>query len=222
MRPADRNVFKNCAAQLNLWIIVRRTNPESLQYVGVEGFVPKRIDCKAKTADIGPQAGLVVSPELLPGAYTREKKAKALKSWEDFGEVLQNSLGGYSVDTRPDSPRFGCLLLDGKCIHGDYDIYDIIIPEHARRNLRAVESLLGQSHMRGPRFFQVRDFINQAIGSPMVQHGGEFQYTDHSEQLLDVFGPGPSDERLINGEAAAYLWYRDRFDDRQPPFRRTT
>ena len=73
-------------------------------------------------------------------------------------------------------------------MHGDYDLYDIIDPDEAQRNLAAVESLLGHPHLRGANFYRVQSFVNSAIGVPMIQHGGEMQYADHSEQAIDAFG----------------------------------
>ena len=66
MRPTDKRVFLDAARQLQLWILVRRTNPASLRYIGLPGYLPKPIDCKAKTADLNQGryrvAGLVVDP----------------------------------------------------------------------------------------------------------------------------------------------------------------
>ena len=51
MRPQDKTIFLNAARQFQVWILVRRTNRASLEYVTRAGYMPKRIDCKAKTAD---------------------------------------------------------------------------------------------------------------------------------------------------------------------------
>ena len=51
MRLNDKKIFLQVAQELKLWILVRRTNPASLQYIGRAGYAPKSIDCKAKTAD---------------------------------------------------------------------------------------------------------------------------------------------------------------------------
>jgi hypothetical protein len=67
MRTQDITIFAQAARQFKVWILVRRTNPKSLQYVALPGYTPKRIDCKAKTADKDVSsyklAGLVVDPE---------------------------------------------------------------------------------------------------------------------------------------------------------------
>jgi len=52
MRSQDKAIFLEAARQFQIWILVRRTNRASLEYVGRPGYTPKRIDCKVKTADI--------------------------------------------------------------------------------------------------------------------------------------------------------------------------
>ncbi len=95
-RQPDIVAFKTAAKQYSVYIIVRRTNIASVRYMGLAGYTPKRIDCKAKTADrdaivpgvgVKKTAGLVVDPNL-PGfetAYaTPEKRRSALKEWKKF------------------------------------------------------------------------------------------------------------------------------------------
>jgi hypothetical protein len=55
-----------------------------------------------------------------------------------------------------------------------------------------------QPHMRGPKLPAIEKFINDRIGSPMIRHGGEAQYADHSEQLSDAFGPNAEDTTILN------------------------
>src|SRR5580692_9242485 len=73
MRSQDKAIFLEAARQFQIWILVRRTNRASLEYVGRPGYTPKRIDCKAKTADIdiAPYQfqGLVVDPGIHPKAF---------------------------------------------------------------------------------------------------------------------------------------------------------
>jgi len=215
MRPQDKKIFLEAARQFDVWILVRRTNPRSLDYIGRAGYAPKRIDCKAKTADIDlppyQLAGLVADPNLHPRAFQASKISKARDCWSAMKPLL-GSLYKVNMDTR--SSHYGCLQLQGAYIHGDYDLYDIIDVTQAHRNLAAVESLLGQVHRRGPKLLQVQEFINSRIGSPMIQHGGEAQYADHSEQSLDAFGPGGEDVTILN-EYSVRAWYQDRFGGRK-------
>jgi hypothetical protein len=217
MRPQDKKVFTAAASHpaIKCWILVRRTNPAALKYVGLPGFTPKRIDCKAKTADLGDKAGLVVSPKLDGSAFSEGKRGKAFQCWEEFESGVLNVLqSGYNIDIDKSSARYGCVRLGADYVYADYDLYDIIDPLHAQRNLAAVEMLLGQAHRRGPKFYAVQKFVNSQIGAPMVQHGGEAQYADHSEQAIDVFGPSGEHCTILN-EFSVRGWYRERFHGRR-------
>jgi len=214
MRAEDKQFFLEAARQFQVWILVRRTNRASLAYVGAAGYTPKRIDCKAKTADLDVPpyklAGLVTDPNLQPKAFKPEKLAKAKQFWSAMGP-LPNTV--YTVDSDPKSKHYGCLRLQGSYIHGDYDLYDIIDVAQPPRNLASVETLLGQPHRRGANLLRVQQFINSRIGSPMVQHGGEAQYADHSEQAIDAFGPNGEDVTILN-EFSVRAWYKERFGGR--------
>jgi hypothetical protein len=216
-------VFALAAQQFNVWILVRRTNPASLKYIGVAGYTPKPIDCKAKTADTDVQqyqlAGLVVNPHRWPDAFSQNRRQDAVEKWEEFRTAQGLSPGSpaarYDVDDDPKSPHCGCVRHEGCYVHGDYDLYDIVLPEHPRGNLAAVETLHGSPHRRGPRVAPVMDFINRNIGAPVVQHGGEMQYADHSDQSIDVFGPQGQQCTILN-QFSVRAWYQNTFQGRRP------
>jgi hypothetical protein len=215
MRSQDKAIFLAAARQLQVWILVRRTNRASLEYVRRTGYTPKRIDCKAKTADtdIPPYqlAGLVVDPTIHPNAFRPDKAAKVRDCWA----AMRTLIGGlYKVDSNTKSKHYGCLQIQGSYIHGDYDLYDVIDIAQAHRNLAAVETLLGQPHRRGAKVLAVQEFVNSRIGSPMIQHGGEAQYADHSEQAIDGFGPDGEDVTILN-EFSVRSWYENRFRGRK-------
>jgi hypothetical protein len=110
----------------------------SLRYIGEPGFVAKRLDCKAKTADLDylhPRygliecAGLVVDPGITStAAFLKSKPEKygsAVKEWSGFAATMirpevrtfegQRRLtyipggGLYFVDLNPSSKRYGCV-----------------------------------------------------------------------------------------------------------------
>ena len=71
-------VLRDASQRLGLFVMVRRTNPESIKYVGYPGFVAKPLACKPKTAKTNAQvtlksgktiqstcAGLVVNPKMV-------------------------------------------------------------------------------------------------------------------------------------------------------------
>ena len=206
MRPQDKTVFSQAAHEFDCWILVRQTNAESLKYVGLGGYVPKPIECKAKTASNKnhPLVGLVVDPHLVPHAVAPEKKQKALEAWEGFEKILKTNKA-YSVVTAPHDRHYGAVTLHGKYIHGDYDLKDVILAGQMHRNLAAVETLHDQPHMRGPLILKVQKWINSRLGSEMVQHGGEAQYTGHSDEPIDLFGPAGEIKTLQANEVR--VWY---------------
>ena len=159
-----------------------------------------------------------------PGSPLVGKPVELAKpaTWSEWGVERQAVLAPrwrWRVDVDPASPRFGCLQLSqgggAWCyIHGDYDLYDIIDPAHPSANLAAIETLRGVPHMRGPRLGEVQSYINERIRSDMIQHGGEVQYTDHTEQSIDVFGPNGEECTILN-EYSVRAWYQGRFGGRR-------
>jgi hypothetical protein len=217
MRPQDEQAFEDAARTIGVWILVRRTKPAALAYVGLAGYVPKPINCKAKTADADQGAhrvaGLVTSPKVHPRAFNAAKLADTERLWDDFAREHLRPGSPFTLEMNVPSRHYGCVKLNGKFIHADYDLYDIILPDQAFRNLAAVEQLLGQAHRRGPKFFEVQRFINGRIGVEMIQHGGSAQYEDHSDQSIDLFGPGGEKVTLLN-ELTVRAWYQERFGGR--------
>lgn len=156
MRAIDIEAFRSAATFYNVFLLLRRTNVESKPYIGVVGYIPKRLDCKAKTADrnvfipgIGERqtAGLVVNPTL-PGfqnAFRTSAKAQsAQETWRQFAPLCYLPESGrsltyipdgkfYTVQMDPNHKHFGCvqfasnsLISAGKYVHGDYDLYAIV------------------------------------------------------------------------------------------------
>jgi hypothetical protein len=231
MRWRDGVIFRDVAKTHGVWVLVRRSNNRSLRYIGRTGYMPKRIDCKAKTAilDVTGRelAGLVVVPPIHVEAFTRPKRAKAMQCWQRFlmdhgvpssrkakpieqgleeAKSLNDKRGPYTVDLDERSRHYGCLMFQGRWIHGDYDLKDIIPVGQERRNIALVEELHGQPNMRGPKLAMVQDYVNLRIGVPMVQHGAEAQYADHADERVDVFGPNGQEFTLKNARQTK-LWY---------------
>lgn len=119
MRGKDLQKFLMVARDMNVTILVRHTNDDSLKYVQVTGYYPKPAVVKAKTADMDPPAvvqlidgkktvkrydiaGLVVHPGFQPNCYRGAKIEKAVDCWKHTMEVLAPSLVNTKVD--PDKP----------------------------------------------------------------------------------------------------------------------
>lgn len=135
MKPEHASAFQAAAKWFNLYILVRRTNARSLAYIGDAKCVPKRLDCKAKTADcdyVHPRfgqknvAGLVVDPTIMGrSAFSTDSKfASAQAEWAKFAKLIDDGVRThesqskltyvpngkfYFVDLNPDSPRYGCV-----------------------------------------------------------------------------------------------------------------
>jgi hypothetical protein len=235
LRLKDRLAFRDAAAFHHCWILVRATNVASLNYIEDPLYTPKPIDCKPKTADADTNgknlAGLVIVPAIYgPPAFHGNKFPKAVSCWDSFrqsqniqacydpkfaprdrsikeAEALSRANSDYRVDLDQNSKHFGCLQFRGKWLHGDFDLKDIILEGQERRNLASVEELRGQPHMRGPSFFKVRDFVNARLGKEMIQHAGEAQYADHSNDTIDVFGPH-GEQNQLSTVAEISQWYQ--------------
>lgn len=121
MRGKDLQKFLMVARDMNVIILVRHTNDDSLKYVQKPGYYPKPAVVKAKTADKNPPhviqflrgkkhvvsydvSGLVVHPGFQPDCFATKKKDKALGYWNDTMTTLSPSLLNSVVDlNRPDS-----------------------------------------------------------------------------------------------------------------------
>lgn len=134
MSAAHAAVFLAAAKHFQVFILVRATNAASLGHIGQDYAVPKRLDCKAKTADFDvllPQygskqtAGLVTDPRIVGAtAYKPGKYEKALSEWTSFAPMIRPEVatlegqravmivphgGQYFVNLDPQSPRYGCI-----------------------------------------------------------------------------------------------------------------
>ena len=148
MKPEHVRVFLQAAKAHSVVILVRRTNPESIKYMGRAGYVPKPIDCKAKTAQsdvmingkLRKTAGLVVNPQL-PGFSSAFQSARKLndakKCWEDLepnvSKLVYNARGAntstylhrdkrFFVQMDPGHEHFGCVMISetGLVSNGSY------------------------------------------------------------------------------------------------------
>jgi hypothetical protein len=217
MRDIDIQAFKDAAARYHAWILVRESNFSAKQYIGVKGYAPKRLDCKAKTAQydvklpggLGEKrtAGLVVNPTIkgLLGAF--KKPENALKWWNEFSglcyfpEPGKNLLwfpGGkfYSVQMDPAHVHYGCVLFSpisnraAACyIHSDYDLFAIVPEDEPTVNYRVKEKRLGKDHTRSKMLFDVQHFLNRRMGVAMILHGEQETFSGDLNDTLDVFCP---------------------------------
>ena len=220
MYKDHERIFSQVAVQTGFWIFVRLTNKESIRYTTSSEYVPKRIDCKAKTADsnspkgIWQIAGLVVDYRIHSDVFKPDKRGPASEAWGKFESAVLNRPGsGYGIDQNTRSKHYGCVTLNGKYIYSDYDLWDIVDPENPRPNLGVVEELHGQTHIRNPLQRKVEEYLDRTPLAQMVQHSGEMQFAVPSDQPIDAFGPNGEVVTLLNLNTWR-AWCRDRFGGR--------
>ncbi len=209
MRERDKPIFLEAAQTLGVFILVRDTNEKSLPFIGRGGFLPKPKECMAKTADAPglPCAGLVVDPTCRPEAFTAPQLAKAKQEWLSFAKVMQQHRA-WKVEKKRGNPYDGCVTLDGSYVHGDYDLKDVIPIEHFERNLASVEQTQTGLLAYGPKVRSVQQFVNERLGTPMIQHGAEAQYADLGSEGVWLFAPDGATTAHFATRGELGAWYK--------------
>jgi len=208
------SLFREAAKRWQVWILVRSQNPASKQYIGRGGYIPKRLDCKAKTAkfDVPKKppypgmyklAGLVADPTIHPQAF----RGDALTFWNKFlphvyvpkpGEQRTYLPAGilYSIELEPSHEHYGCVYFTSfglatkkLFVYGDYDLYGLVSAKDPSVNLFVEEIRLGEKHSRSPEFFDVQHYLNSRMGVPMIQHGAQESYSAHTDEEVLIFWP---------------------------------
>jgi len=218
MRPQDKDIFARVAKEpptgLGVWILVRGTNPGSLEYIGRPGYTPKPIDCKAKTAKLGPCAGLVVNPYLAQQAF--DDLGRQQKFWDEHGNPLKYSSRASQYAIESGGALRGCVKLDDQYIYGDYDLKAVVVPGHESATVALVTELHGVPNARrGPKFYEVQRLVNYALGVDMVQHGAEDEFTGHSDESIFIFSPKGGAPEELHGLSAIQRWYDNEFHGRR-------
>jgi hypothetical protein len=117
------------------------------------------------------------------------------------------SVREFRVDLDPASRHYGCLTLNGAYLHGDYDLKDIVNPRKLGPNTAIADRLHNQPHMRTDEFEPIQKYVNDRIGVPMLQHGGEAQFHEHTEDTIEVFGPS-GQAHTLRGRGEIARWYK--------------
>lgn len=178
------SLFFETANKLNCVIGVREPNPLVNRWYRDSNYRPKPRLCKAKTAalDVTERntgitrvvAGLVVSPVILPKAFSPDKLAIAEACWDEFLAIRPKKVDSDSAASRADGyaiimdgPNKGLVTLHGKFIHSDYDLMFV---NKWEKN-------------RGAFYTSIKDRISLAVkvqeyfnprGGNMIQHGSVF------------------------------------------------
>lgn len=211
--PEHETAFRQAARQFDVFILVRAANPKSFRFYNKRGYYPKRLDIKAKTAklDIGRYvlAGLVVSPEVHPGAFGDRDPAGVKKNWQQSLEKIYIPQAGkpipaylpsgklYSVEMDPSHEHYGALFFTSYglatkklFVCGDYDLYGLISAKNPSVHHFVLEKMIGADHTRSPELRDVQYFLNRTLGLPLIQHGAQESFLEHQEEPVLVFEPG--------------------------------
>jgi hypothetical protein len=259
MRSKDIASFRHVAIVQKLYILVRRTNKESIKYIGNPDYMAKPIDCKAKTADrvvltrygVVTCAGLVVNPTLplFENAFNTSRKAgRAANAWEAFitdhppasceardSQEVRTWPGagpGYAVQMCTTSKHYGCVMhstypqgINGKYLHGDYDMFGIAPADAPQEVLRTSspeeDNRMGAPHLRGPNTQSVQFSVNAISGLALIKHGEQELFADFDDEPLDVFCPDGAIRELPDAAAARHFYRtvlqgREVFTDPRP------
>jgi hypothetical protein len=178
--------FQRAAAKFKVWILVRRGNPQSLQWIGKDGYVPKPLDCKAKTAN-NPNSdcvGLVADPSPEYNAFVPGQKLQdALEIWQKFKKQLyifdkenpqQNHEADragkhYTLQLDKTKKHYGCVMYKpvfrakAEFLHADYDLYAIVPEANPKANIFVQEKGFGGAdHSRSQFLYDVQYFFKAA------------------------------------------------------------
>ena len=241
VRPNHVPLFAAGAKQFQVYVLIRKTNQASLEYMGRPGYTGKRLDCKWKTAnhDVGfyRLAGLVASPEIQPQAFTGAKLESAWREWRQHQELilrlpegtdptgldLRGSHKPYALQMNPRHKHYGCVvwieegILQPRYIHADYDLYALVPAANpGQRAAPRQEEMLGTAHSAGPQWFAFMNWMDQQLGFPMIFHGEQEHFLPHVEDEVIVFFPDGRTVRLLEGKAAIEKFYAVTLGGRQP------
>jgi hypothetical protein len=188
MRQQHKDVLFRVAQEFLCWIGVREPNELSDKWIGVAGYGPKGLDCKAKTAD-NPAfrfAGLVVDPTLCPEAFTRDTRAAAVETWNTRFLKHGRVPAGF-ICARTGAER-GLVKRNGRAIHADFDLMTI------GKSSENGEHLFTTNDEEDQLFDLVKPALDRGFGVPLVQHGSEFMYREgvgaREMEYVLWFGPG--------------------------------
>jgi hypothetical protein len=187
MRRDHMEVFFKVAEQCTCWIGVREPNPLADKWIGKPGYIPKGLNCKAKTSDnpVFRFAGLVVDPTARPEAFTKETLADAQDTWQK--KFLKGGRIPPEFSCVQAGPERGLVKMAGSAIFADYDLMAI-----SRSNSRG-DMLFTNNAQEKELFAKVEPLVRQGLGIAMIQHPTEFLYEGLGARALEWvlwFGPG--------------------------------
>lgn len=196
MLAHHKNAFYDVADKLNCWIGLREPNELSDRWIGQPRHTPKPVSCKAKSAD-NPSfrhAGLVVDPTLCPEAFLPASLADARDKWNQKFAIGGRLPLGYTCLTT--GPEKGLVRLHGSAIHADFDLMTVTLAGTdggmAFTTREQMQALM----------MKVQPLLNSLLGSPMIQHGPEFDYMGNKDHRV---GARPSEQVWFFGPKRRFI-----------------
>lgn len=183
------------------------------------GFHPTayRGDKFAKAKDCWEQTIKKLAPEMCNRPVSPDKP-DSLIPW---GVVRRGAHKAWHwkwrVDIDQSSSTFGCIQLKTKgmswsCIHGDYDLKDVIVLGQERDNRSSYRKIDGVKNsiplLKGMEFETIRKALNEKVGCEMVQHGAEAQFAWHGDEGVTVIYPDWRHKVLLSA-STVQGWYQD-------------
>jgi len=236
--PDHAAVFQHAARHFQVYLLVRSQNSKARRYFKKQDYVPKRLDCKAKTAviDLPPYelAGLVADPTIHRAAFP---DVDAGKYWQPFLPKLYIPQAGekrmylpagkhYTMQMNPTHKHYGCVQFSRygsmkglAYVYGDYDLYGIVSAKNPSQNVFVEELRLGEKHSRSPEFFDVQHHLNRRLDIPLILHGAQESYSEHTEEDILVFHPDGIKVEEKQGKKQIEEMYATLFQGRQVPGR---
>lgn len=206
IRPEDAKNMEGIADSIGGVLVVRNGNRASMEYMNDPDYMAKPMDCKAKTAKVGPDIGLVVDPthevqarhwdeairaaedggNLARAKQLRKDRKKAVETWQRYGAEMQSKYGYVVTDT-------GRVTREGFLgVHGDYDLHGVYIPETGAGGERTPSGRLARASMGdgspedNRRRAEALGQANEMLGTlkKMFLHGGQDDW-DHPGKTAD-------------------------------------
>ncbi len=211
------------AQEKGLFVIVRDGNVDSIKYFSDPDYMPKPMTCKAKTAKVGKNKGLVVDPthpvqarawddaiaaaDPAKSATLKSQRKKAVDTWSSYGDDMINK-HGYQVNKKTGVVEKVQTLPDGskkvaKGIHGDYDLHGVY-----RRNS---DGTIDQVSYGSGKKYNANgvDVSGRPVRKQLNNHltGGEKDFFQHGGQ--DDWIPDPSKVPVKKADPGAVVFTPD-------------
>jgi hypothetical protein len=228
------------AQEKGVFLVVRDGNPDSVKYFSDPDIMPKPMSCKAKTAKVGPNQGLVVDPthpkqarywdEAIDEArkagdtervkWLEHHRGKAEKEWKQYGDKMLDK--GYRVN--PEGViEYAERLPDGtekvwKGIHGDYDLHGVF--------RKAPDGTMEQISFGSGQTLDAKDYdiegkalrqqLNDKLTSgqkDFIQHGGQDDWIPDPAKVPSKMPDPPATVFFPDGRPPVHLDTYDEMKD---------